>query len=311
MDFDNIIADKQLWLSKHYTAGRDGRKVEAIVPHYNAGNLTHEQCYNTWQGDREASAHFDVDEKGSICQYVHEADTAWAVGDWDGNCKTISVEHGNYEDGTISEACMDAGAHLVAALCKKYGLGRPQWDVNVFPHKHYSATSCPGQIYGSQKDAYIQRAQAWYDSMTGGTSAPSAPAAPSKPAEPAKTYSLAIDGEQGYYTNLALQEFLRTQKNAQGQICYGTGYALDGVFGSGTVLAWQEYLRAKGFYGSGLALDGDFGYYTKLAAQEWLRTERNIAGELCYGTGYALDGDWGKGSVTALQECLRAKGFYN
>ena len=186
MDFDNIIADKQLWLGKHYTSGRDGRSVEGVAVHYNDGNLTHEQCFNTWNGEREASAHFDADESGSVCQYVHEADTAWAVGDWDGNCKTISIEHGNYADGTISDACLDAGAHLVAALCKKYGLGRPQWDVNVFPHSHYSATSCPGQIYGLQKDAYIQRAQAWYDSMTGGTAASSGPAAPSQPSEPAK-----------------------------------------------------------------------------------------------------------------------------
>lgn len=310
MDFDNIIADKQLWLGKHYTSGRDGHALHGAAVHYNDGNLTHEQCFNTWNGEREASAHFDVDENGSVCQYVHEADTAWAVGDWDGNCETISIEHGNYEDGTISDACLDAGAHLVAALCKKYGLGRPQWDVNVFPHKHYSATSCPGQIYGSQKDAYIQRAQAWYDSMTGGTTASSSPTAPSQPSEPDDKYSLKIDGEQGYYTNLALQEFLRTQKNSDGEICYGTGYKLDGVFGSGTVLALQEFLHAKGFYNN-CAMDGDFGYYTKLATQEWLRTERNIYGELCYGTGYKLDGDWGSGSVKALQECLRAKGFYN
>ena len=49
-----------------------------------------------------------------------------------------------------------------------FGLGRPEWLKNVFPHKHFSSTSCPGQIYGSQKSAYIQRAQYWYDKMGGG-----------------------------------------------------------------------------------------------------------------------------------------------
>lgn len=148
--------------------------------------------------------------------------------------------------------------------------------------------------------------------IKGGSAATTDKPAASKPAkEPEKSYSLKIDGVFGYYTKLALQEFLRTQKNWRGELCYGTGFALDGVFGSGTVLAWQEYLRTKGFYGSGLALDGDFGHYTKLAAQEWLRTERNLSGELCYGKGYKLDGVWGEGSVLALQECLRAKGFYN
>lgn len=146
---------------------------------------------------------------------------------------------------------------------------------------------------------------------SGSTASTDKPAASKPASKPAKKYSLKIDGVQGHYTNLALQEFLRTQKNWRGELCYGTGFALDGVFGSGTVLAWQEYLRTKGFYGSGLRLDGDFGYYTKLAAQEWLRTEKNLAGGLCYGKGYKLDGVWGEGSVLALQECLRAKGFYN
>lgn len=124
-------------------------------------------------------------------------------------------------------------------------------------------------------------------------------------------YSLKIDGIPGKYTYQALQEFLRTQKNSKGELCYGTGLNIDGVPGYWTYLAWQEFLRAKGFYGDGLALDGIYGYYTKLAAQEWLRTEKNLDGELCYGLGYALDGVDGVGFYTALQECLRAKGFYN
>lgn len=73
----------------------------------------------------------------------------------------------NRSDGTIAEKCLDNGAHLVAALCHLYGPGCPQWGVNVFPHKKFSATSCPGQIYGSQKAAYIERAQYWYDKMGG------------------------------------------------------------------------------------------------------------------------------------------------
>lgn len=67
---------------------------------------------------------------------------------------------------------MDNGAHLVAALCKHYGLGRPQWGVNVFPHSHFSSTACPASIAGSQNADYMARAQAWYDKMTGTASAP-------------------------------------------------------------------------------------------------------------------------------------------
>ena len=77
----------------------------------------------------------------------------------------------------VSEACLDNGAHLVAAICKFYGLGRPQWGKNVFGHKDFSATACPASLAGSQHAAYMSRAQSWYDQMSGSAPAP-APAAP-------------------------------------------------------------------------------------------------------------------------------------
>lgn len=164
-DWEAVEADVDKILSVHYTKGRGGRSVDKIVVHYNAGNLTVEGCYSVWQ-TRAASAHYQVESSGRIGQLVWDRDTAWHAGDWNANQTSIGIEHANLSDGTITNECLDNGAHLVAALCKSYGLGRPEWLKNVFPHKYFSATSCPGQIYGSQKDAYIQRAQYWYDVMT-------------------------------------------------------------------------------------------------------------------------------------------------
>lgn len=180
MNFETCEADVNLILNKHYTPGRNGQKVRYVVVHYNAGNLTVEGCYNVWQ-TREASAHYQVESNGRVGQLVWDRDTAWHCGNKNvdplSNSKSIGVEHANLSDGTITETCLDTGAHLVAALCIQFGLGRPEWLKNVFPHKYFSATSCPGQIYGSQKDAYIARAQHWYDVMTG--------AAQTEPEEPA------------------------------------------------------------------------------------------------------------------------------
>lgn len=166
MDWENIQPDVYKLLKTHYTPGRSGYKIEYIVVHYNAGDLTVEGCYNVWQ-TRPASAHWQVESGGRIGQLVNDWDTGWHAGNWIANCKSIGIEHANKAGGYITEQCLDAGAHLVAALCKYYGLGRPQWLKNVFPHSYFQATSCPGQIYGAQKDAYIQRAQYWYDVMTG------------------------------------------------------------------------------------------------------------------------------------------------
>ena len=168
-NWETLEADVNKILTNHFTSGRSGAKVNKVIVHYNAGNLTVEGCYSVWQ-TRAASAHYQVEEGGRIGQLVWDKDTAWHAGNWNANISSIGIEHANRSDGTIAEACLDNGAHLVAALCKYYGLGRPQWLKNVFPHKYFSATSCPGQIYGSQKDAYITRAQQWYDYMTGSSS---------------------------------------------------------------------------------------------------------------------------------------------
>lgn len=197
MNWNTLDADVNKILNKHFTKGRSGKKVNKVVVHYNAGDLSIDGCYSVWQ-TREASAHYQVESGGRIGQLVWDSDTAWHASNWDANCTSIGIEHANKADGTITEACLDAGAHLVAAICKYFGLGRPQWLVNVFPHKYFAATSCPGQIYGSQKDAYIQRAQKWYDQMVNGTAS-----SETKPSQPAKKSisEIAKDVIAGKYGN--------------------------------------------------------------------------------------------------------------
>lgn len=183
-NWENIEADENLILTKHFTPGRAGT-INKIVLHHNAGNLTIRGCYNVWQ-DREASAHYQVQSDGRIGQLVWDKDTAWHAGDFNANATSIGIEHADCQarPWMISAACLENGAHLVAALCKYYKLGRPTWMKNVFPHSHFSATECPASIAGSQNAAYMKRAQEWYDAMMKGSSAPAAPK-PSKPSKPA------------------------------------------------------------------------------------------------------------------------------
>lgn len=188
-NWENIEADENLILTKHFTPGRAGA-INKIVLHHNAGNLTIRGCYNVWQ-DREASAHYQVQSDGRIGQLVWDKDTAWHAGNFDANSTSIGIEHADCQANPwkISDACLENGAHLVAALCKYYKLGRPTWMKNVFPHNHFSSTECPASIAGSQNAAYMKRAQQWYDAMMKGSSAPAAskPSKPSKPApKPAK-----------------------------------------------------------------------------------------------------------------------------
>lgn len=197
-NWENIEADENLILTKHFTPGRAGT-INKIVLHHNAGNLTIQGCYNVWQ-DREASAHYQVQSDGRIGQLVWDSDTAWHAGDFDANSTSIGIEHADCQahPWKISDACLENGAHLVAALCKYYKLGRPTWMKNVFPHNHFSSTECPASIAGSQNAAYMKRAQEWYDAMMKGSSAPAA----SKPSKPTTDLNALADAViRGDYGN--------------------------------------------------------------------------------------------------------------
>lgn len=204
MDWKNLVADKQMWLTAHFYEGR-AATIDRVIVHHNAGRLTTEGCYSVWQA-REASAHYQVEADGTIGQLVHDRDTAWHCPGQ--NARSIGVEHANSGFGpwTVSAETLDAGAHLVAALCLYYGLGRPTWGVNVFGHRDLYQTTCPGElgVGGSQHDEYCRRMGEWYDAMAGGSPAPSAPAR--KPAQKPSRRQVAVDGKWGRETTLALQE---------------------------------------------------------------------------------------------------------
>lgn len=180
-NWETVDADEVRILSKHFSQGRGGHKVEFIGIHHNAGNLSIQQTYNVWQS-RQASAHYQVDINGRIGQLVWDRDTAWALGNFDANQRSINIEHANNTGAaggwTVSEATLENGAHLVAALCKLFKLGRPVWGQNVRPHSQISPTACPGALAGAQRDKYMARAQYWYDQMTGSKPAPAPQPAP-------------------------------------------------------------------------------------------------------------------------------------
>ena len=172
-NWNSLDADINLLLDNHYSKGRQGRAIDKIVLHHNAGNLSVRGCFETWQ-TRQASAHYQVQSDGLIGQLVWDGDTAWHAGNWEANLTSIGIEHADVSSSPwrISDACLENGAHLVAALCKYYGLGRPEWGRNVYGHNHFSPTECPASIAGNQRAAYMARAGYWYDQMTRNRPAP-------------------------------------------------------------------------------------------------------------------------------------------
>lgn len=169
-NWDNLEPDIYKLMNKHFTHGRR-MKLDRIYIHHNAGVLTVDDIWRVWQ-DRQASAHYQITPSGLIGQLVNDVDTAWHAGNETENNRSIGIEHSNIAGPNypISEKTREEGAHLVAAICHYYKLGRPAWRVNVFPHSDASSTGCPGRLApnGEYGAAYIKRAQEWYDSISKG-----------------------------------------------------------------------------------------------------------------------------------------------
>lgn len=185
MDYSNLIADKQYFIDRSYTSGREGHDVEFIVLHHNAGvRQSTETVGNFWEGSG-TSAHYQVEADGTIGQLVHDYDTAYHAGSWEANIKSIGIEHANItgpNDTTpwdISDATLKYGGYLTGALCYGYGLGAPTWGWNVFPHSDFSSTACPFQLRDKYRDLYMGYAVEMYNRLSGGEVAPAyAPPAP-------------------------------------------------------------------------------------------------------------------------------------
>lgn len=227
MNFDTLEADVTKILPYHYTPGRDS--ISGITIHHMAGDLSIDDCYSVWT-NREASAHYAIQSDGTIGQLVNDWDTAWACGhDW-ANRNTISIEHANNNSDpwTVYPAAIDSGAHLVAALCKGYGLGEPEWMVNVFPHNHWYATACPGELAGSQNAEYMEKAKKYYAEMTGGNYTPSIPQPKPEPTPsgiPELRYCVSTDPNGEYW----LPEMVNH---------YDTGGSSDDFAGNGDPICW-------------------------------------------------------------------------
>lgn len=170
----------------------------SVALHHNAGNLTHEGVMATWKV-RAASAHFDVDGKGNVAQYVKATEYAWAVGDESGNESSISIEQANSSfdpKWEVSETTWMATARLVGWLFAHVIDKAPRPTAkNVLLHKNWSATECPGPYIVKQLPKIIAEAQKAYDGFIADHG--SAPASNSSSKSIVQVAKEVIDGKWG------------------------------------------------------------------------------------------------------------------
>ena len=199
-NWDKLEFNQNILPSNLYTKGREGHKVEFFAVHHmivldsaTAGRDALTACRNVWVGGREASAHYGVDGD-YVDQFVWDADTAWSLGNWDANLRSISVEHANKtldvpgteNDYVIDEKTFFTGARLIAYGHLAMGL-TPKRGVTVRRHGEFSSTACPGPYMVRNFNRYFDLVHDIYNTAKAGR--PVAPTPinpqPSKP-QPAK-----------------------------------------------------------------------------------------------------------------------------
>lgn len=313
MDFAGLHADRNRILTKHFTPGRAGKSISCVVLHYNDGDLSIDGCYDTWL-TREASAHYQVQSDGLVGQLVWDGDTAWHAGNWDANCRSIGIEHANRGD-SVTDECIESGSHLVAAICRYYGLGRPQWGVNVFPHNHFSSTDCPGPLREgtSYHDRYMARAAEWYDAMLSGSQPGPLPGGGSN--EAAQQQNDYWDSELGdiRYTGPKMIKAMQQQRGTtddgvlSGQSEYNRRVVQDNI----DHRCYDEYFKGgsdlvrsiqRGILGYGDDdVDGQFGPGTCGDYQRWLKGRGWYSDD--------VDGNYGANTSIGTGRAIRAGAF--
>lgn len=148
--------------SGNYTVGRSGRKIEAITIHHMAGKLTARGCGSIFQTvGRCGSSHYGIGYNGEIASYVDENNTAWTNSNWDSNCKSVTIETANDENGGnwhVSDKSINSLIKLVADIAKRNNLGTLVKGKNVTWHSMFYNTNCPGPYLMSKLDYIISEA---------------------------------------------------------------------------------------------------------------------------------------------------------
>ena len=125
--------------AKNWTPGASaGRKVTGITIHWwgNPVGQTFDGIVDWFCNPRSSvttSAHY-VAEAGRVACIVNPDDVAWHAGDWGANVATIGIEC----NPRATDADYQTIGELVAYLRGIYG------NVPLYPHRHWTQTTCPG-----------------------------------------------------------------------------------------------------------------------------------------------------------------------
>lgn len=145
----------------NYTKGRN-TTIQKITIHHMASVLSAEQCGAIFQKPgRNGSSNYGIGNDGTIGLYVAEENTPWTDGNWESNCKSVTIETSNCAVGgnwPVSNEALDSLIKLVADIAKRNNLGKLVKGENLTWHRMYANTACPGEYLLSKMDYIAEEA---------------------------------------------------------------------------------------------------------------------------------------------------------
>lgn len=252
--------------------------VKYIVVHYvgdgnSSAGSARRNCVYFSGGNRNASAHYFIDD-GSIYEYANpSAYATWHVGDGKGrygvtNANSVGIEVCN-NGGPFTEAEVDRLAWLVQKLMAQFGVPASR----VVRHYDASRKQCP--LY------YVQNSSAW-DALrariTGGTVSGDTSSCDlgdtryTGPLMVTEWQSQLGTDTDGKISNQSTYIRSKVLVNVEGKCFDGNKTGKDG---SSLVKAVQRLLNAE--IGAGLDVDGLFGHGTTKWLQRWLNKKLGLS----------------------------------
>lgn len=266
--------------------------IKKITIHHMAGNLTIEQCGNTFSDPaRQASSNYGVGTDGRIGMYVEEKNRSWASSSPENDHQAITLEvandGGEETDWHVSDKALAATIDLCVDICKRNGIPYLNFtgdaSGNFTQHNFFKNTACPGP-YLKSKYQYIA------DCVNARLDGSAPPSSSTPPSDSSSTTKAALPtlkkGSKGSEVK-KLQQFLK-------------GISTDGDFGGITddqVRDWQR--RSK------LSVDGIYGSNSQKECQKQLDGKVTLPAQVIP-TPTLKKGSTGQ-EVKELQTILRVK----
>lgn len=140
-------------------------RIEKIVGasiHHMAGNLSVEECGRLFmKAGNQTSANYGIGSDGRIALYVPEAYRSWCTSNEDVDQRVITIMVANNKEGDpwpISEQAYRSLIKLLVDICKRNNIESLKWEANksyalkfqtdkqnIFVHRWFSNTECPGE----------------------------------------------------------------------------------------------------------------------------------------------------------------------